>query len=223
MKKIFVFAVLAAMFCIGYSQDGNLKSKVYFRFGYSVPGWKYAGNDGKSDWNDGTKRVGGSFEVGHIYMINALKIAPGMRIGINVDYLSLAFNRFKFQDQNQNFVFAGSKIGPSFSYSPVKHLVFDAYFKFNPVWSAAAFIPSNIDNVDDRFYLGYMGLKYSAGLNVRYSLLIVGVEINPGIARNMKLWDNNNNNFSDVYLDNVNDNSHKFSVPAMNITIGMNF
>lgn len=223
MKKFLLLLVLVAVFGAGHAQDGNLKSKFYFRVGYSVPGWKYGGLDGKSDWMDGTKRAGGMLEAGNIFMINALKIAPGMRIGINVDYISVDYNMFKYMDNSQNFVFIGSKIGPSFSYSPVKRLVFDVYFKFNPVWLEGALMPPPTQLEDDQFYLGYMGFKYSAGLNVRYSVLMAGIEINPGNARNMRLFNKDEGGFTDVYLDNANDNSHKLPVPAFNVTLGLCF
>jgi hypothetical protein len=226
MRKFISVLVLSVLVFSAKAQDGNLKSQTYFRFGYSLPSWKYMGMEQKSDWASGVKRAGGVFELGSIYMLNSIKLAPGMRIGINVDYLSLGYNRFKFDElstyKSTNFMTFGSKIGPSFSYSPVKHLVIDACFKFNPVWAAANYTTSNNDLVDDQFYLGFMGIKYAIGLNVRYTLLMAGFEFNPGYLK-MKRYDSDQNEFVDEYYGNVNDNGKKTPAPAFNFTLGLSF
>jgi hypothetical protein len=227
MKKLTGIILLLAMVVAMNAQDGDLKKQTYFRFGFSLPSWKYVGNENRDDWGgDFTKRAGGIFEVGNIFILNSIKLSPGMRIGINVDYLSLVYNRFAFDNslylKSSNFMFFGSKIGPSFSYSPVQHLTFDAYFKFNPVWAAANYTALIDDTAGDNFYLGFMGIKYSVGLNVRYSLLMVGFEFNPGFAK-MKYFDDDAGEFTDVYYSNVNDNGKKTPVPAMNFTVGLSF
>jgi hypothetical protein len=225
MKKLYALFVLTALSAAMFAQDGNLKKQTYIRFGYSIPTWKYEGFDGKGDWPDEIKRSGASFEVGSIYMLNAIKIAPGMRLGINVDFLSLDYHRFyeKETKSSQNFVFVGSKIGPSFSYSPVKHLVFDTYFKFNPVWMNAYYLKAGDSGIEDDFALGYMGIKYSVGLNVRYSILMLGFEFNPGYGK-FRIYDKENNEFSDDYLGNEDDNdSKKTPVPGMKFTLGLSF
>jgi hypothetical protein len=220
-KSIAVFMMLATM-VVAYSQDGNLKKQTYFRFGLSSPTWKYFGNDDKSDWDSDVKKIGGIFEVGSIFMLNSIKIAPGMRLGINLDYLSVNYHRFKDTEDKStySFVYVGSKIGPSFSYSPVDRLVFDAYFKFHPVWIDAAFFAYNDELVEDDLFMGFMGLKYSVGLNVRYSVLMLGFEFNPGIAK-FRYYDTEENKLSDEYMENVNDNSKKIPVPGINFTLGL--
>lgn len=161
MKKALMILTLMAIVFAGYAQDGNLKKQTYFRIGLSSPSWKYFGMDGKSDWSDDTKRIGGLFEVGNIFMINSLKIAPDMRLGINVDYLSVNYHKFSNSENDfkMNFFFFGSKIGPSFSYSPVSKLVFDVYAKINPVWVAGSVFAYNDELNDDEFFLGFMGVK----------------------------------------------------------------
>ena len=190
-KAIAVIVALWVSFASVYSEIGDLKKQTYFRIGYSIPTWKYYGQDGKSDWSDETKRVGGIFEVGNIFILNSLKLAPGMRLGINVDYLSINFHRFHSSETNSgsdNMVFLGSKIGPSFSYCPVQRLVFDAYIKFNPVWVSGD-VNSRPEVIGgDRYYMGFLGVKYSFGLNIRYAILMAGIEINPGFVR-MKFFD----------------------------------
>ena len=224
MKNAIAIILLAVTSFAVYSQDGNLKKKTYFRIGLSIPTWKYYGIDGKSDWEDNIKRTGGIFEVGSIYMLNGIKIAPGMRIGINLDYLSLDYHRFSVSgsDIRNNFVYVGSKIGPSFSYSPVNKLVFDTYFKFNPVWVAGNLVSFHDDNIEDELFLGFMGIKYSVGLNVRYSLLMLGFEFNPGFAK-LRYYDTAENKLTDDYMGNDDDNGDKTPVPGFNITLGLSF
>jgi hypothetical protein len=186
-----------------------------------MPTWKYFGHDGKSDWSGGYKRMGGIFEFGSIFMLNSIKLAPGMRIGINVDYLSIDYHRFSSSslDQKYHFGYLGSKIGPSFSYSPVNRLVIDTYFKFNPVWVAGS---EWLLYDEDNFFLGFMGIKYSVGLNVRYSILMVGFEYNPGYAK-FRWYDKDNSELSDEYMGNGNDNGDKTPVPGMHFTLGLSF
>ncbi len=224
MKKVLISLLLLTIMFAVFSQDGNLKKQTYFRIGLSSPSWKYFGSDGKSDWNDNMKRIGGLFEMGNIFMLNSLKIAPDMRLGINVDYLSVNYHKFSESesDYNMNFFYFGSKIGPSFSYSPVSKLVFDVYAKINPVWVAGSVWAYHDDLIDDDFFMGFMGIKWSVGLNVRYSLLMLGFEFNPGYAK-FKYYDSEENEFTDEYLGNMNDNKDTTPVPAMNFTIGISF
>jgi hypothetical protein len=158
-------------------------------------------------------------------MINSLKLAPGMRLGINVDYLSINFHRFHSSETNSgndNMVFVGSNFGPSFSYCPVQRLVFDAYIKFNPVWVSGDVNSRPEVLGGDRYYMGFLGVKYSFGLNIRYAILMAGIEMNPGFVR-MKLFDEENSEFVDIYKGNANDNSNKTPVPGVNFTIGLSF
>lgn len=209
------------------AQDGKLKNQFYLRVGYSLPGWKYYGLDGKTDWSDAMyaspKRFGGAFELGSIFMLNSIPLMDGMRIGINVDYLSVAAHQFSFTgtDATTNFIFVGSKIGPSFSYSPVNRLVFDTYVKFNPAWAVLNY-QKYMGLEDDEFFGGFMGIKYSVGMNVRFSVLMMGVEFNPGAAK-LKHWNKDDNKFEDLYLGNVDDDGDKTPVPGLNFWLGLSF
>jgi hypothetical protein len=223
MKKIFVVLLAVLVTNTAFTQDGNLKKKTYIRFGMSIPTWKSFGNNNKSDFPDDTKRMGGIFEVGSIFMLNSIKIMDGMRIGINVDYLSIGLNKFTMAGNNfsNQFIYAGSKIGPSFSYSPVKHLVFDAFVKFNPVWIAGDYQNDKTDDTNNQLYIGYMGMKYSVGLNIRYSVLMLGFEFNPGYAK-LRYYDKDNHKLTNEYWLTSN-NSKKLPVPCLNMTLGLNF
>jgi len=167
MKKLYFVLVAAFIANLTYSQ-GDLENQFYIRFGPSVPSWKYFGSDGKKDFQDAfdddIKRGGAIFEMGSIFMLNGLKLADGMRIGINVDYLSLNFNRFKSKDAQSKMTtfFWGVKFGPSFSYSPVEKVVFDTYIKFNPVFLSTYFYaPYKADeDWDKEWAIGFSGQNY---------------------------------------------------------------
>lgn len=223
MKKLATIILLAVMLIPVYSQEGDLKKQTYFRLGLSFPTWKYYGWDDKSDWDTDTKRIGGVFEVGSIYMLNKIKIADGMRLGINVDYLSANYHLFRQTDANYGFhyIYLGSKIGPSFSYSPVDRLVFDAYFKLNPVWVAGGMALFDEEGIDDRVYMGFLGLKYSIGLNIRYSLFMLGFEFNPGSVK-FREYDDEEGKLTDNYLGNTNAGD-RTPVPGVNFTLGLSF
>lgn len=223
MKKLTLMMMLLAAGIVAFPQGGDLKKQTYFRLGFSIPSWKYRGYE-KDDWGSEFNRIGGIFEAGSIFMLNSIKLAPGMRIGINIDYLSVNYHRFGLQeeDASENFIYIGSKVGPSFSFCPVQRLVFDAYAKINPVWVAGGLMYYNSELFDDEVYLGFMGIRYSVGLNVRYSILMLGVEFNPGFAK-LRYWDPDEKELTDEYLGNANDNKDKTPVPGVNFTVGLSF
>ncbi len=223
MKKLVTIILLTVMLIPGYSQEGDLKKQNYFRLGLSFPTWKYYGWEDKNDWDTDTKRIGGVFEVGSIFMLNRIKIADGIRLGINVDYLSATYHLWRQTDADYGFhyMYLGSKVGPSFSYSPVNRLVFDAYFKLNPVWVAGALALFNEEGVDDRAYIGFLGLKYSIGFNVRYAIAMLGFEFNPGSIK-FREYDNTEGKLTHNYLGNTNAGD-RTPVPGVNFTVGLSF
>ena len=73
--------------------------------------------------------------------------------------------------------------------------------------------------MDDADYYTKSGaLGFSTGLNVRYSILMIGFEYNtisPGLE---------NRDHPGVYLGNVNDiGSDKSPLPSVNFTLGLSF
>jgi hypothetical protein len=119
--------------------------------------------------------------------------------------------------------FVGSKIGPSFSFCPVQRLTLDAYFKLNPIWvSGYAQISQSDEDIDNEIYMGFFGLKYSIGMNVRYTILMLGFEFNPGFAR-LRYYDKDQNKLTKEFMGNVNDNKERTPVPAINFTVGVSF
>jgi hypothetical protein len=227
MKRACLLFLVSILSMSVFAQEGNLKSQFYFRLGTSIPSWESYGAANKATWSD-TKRFGAEIEMGSIFMLNAIHLAKGMRIGINVDYISLNYHEFEVNRNSEltkyTFIdgYLGTKIGPSFSYSPVKHLVFDIYGKINPVWIGLANSHSDASDFDQT-YLGYMGIKYSFGFNIRFAALITGFEYNPG---SMKFKDTSSDGTGSTILGNYmqfpND-SEKSNIPSYNITIGFSF
>jgi hypothetical protein len=232
MKRILFLPLILIFLVPGVTfsqEDGDLENQFYFRFGASIPSWKYRGLEGKDKYADDIKRGGGIFEMGSIFMLNSLKLAKGMRIGINVDYLSLNFNRFKSKDHENKFTtfFWGLKVGPSFSYSPVKKITFDTYIKFNPVWlSTAVYAPyksSASPKPDPEIYIDFFAPKLSVGLNVRLAAFMLGFEYNPGLMK-YKYYDQDQEELVDHYIGRNDDvGSDKTPTPCYNATLGFSF
>lgn len=222
--KIFTLIILAAIVSISaYSQDfvsGDLDKKFYLRGGLSTPTWTYYGFKNANILKDtlgAESRTGANFEIGAIFMLNGIDVGPGLRFGINVDFLSLKSQIFRLQggDNIYNF-FIGSKIGPSFSYGLTKAITFDVFAKINPVWAGAVYKNhQDFDNGVDVYY-SYTQLMYSFGLNVRISVLIVGFEYEIG---GLKLKNQNGDywpNYSDV-------KNKRTPMSGFNVTVGLNF
>jgi len=219
MKKIFIIiVVLGISFPIFAQDDIGLENSFYFRFGYSQPTNAYFGVDESSFWDD-TKRVGGMFELGSIFMINSLPIADGLRLGINVDYIDITFHQFEytFADLFLRTLKISSKVGPSLSYSPVEHLVFDVYFKAKIPWVGGIWVDDTSPLNDDYGFVGYMGFGYSTGFNVRYRALMIGFEYTKD---SMKLEDIDE---VEGYFGNFSDDGDKTPMSCFNFTLGLSF
>lgn len=197
----------------------GLENQFYFRFGVSYPTNSYFGVDDYSTWDE-FGRIGGVLEFGSIFMLNSLPLADGLRLGINVDYADLSYHQFSstIDDSAIGIFKISSKVGPSISYSPVTDLVFDAYAKFKIAWVAGMAFTASDGTVEDDGYAGTLGAGYAAGVNIRYSFLMLGFEFNKD---SMKLANTNN---SDEYFGNVSDyNSDETPMPCYNLTLGFCF
>jgi hypothetical protein len=219
MKKILIIIFAMSMAFGTYSQDNRgLDNQFYFRLGYSKPANSYLGAD-KDYWQD-ISRSGWMFELGSIFMINNLALADGLRLGVNVDYIDISYHQFKYDinDLAVRFVKLSSKVGPSLSYNPVSKLVFDVYLKAKIPWVAGLWVDEPDLNIEDEeVYSGAMGFGYSAGFNVRYSILIIGFEFT---SDNMKL---NNVDDSEDYLGNIGEEGDKSKLANFNFTVGLSF
>jgi len=217
MKKLFILFSFVVLTSTVFGQKPD--NEFYFRVGYSSPSWKQYGM-AKSDWNTFTEKTGGTFEVGSIFMINALPPAENMALGINVDYLYFTYSNFSdivSQYDNLATIRAGSKIGPSFTFCPVKRMALDVYVKADINW--ASFSTLYYDKIDDGddYYLGYGAVGLSTGFNFRYSVLMFGIEYN---TINTK---QESDDYPGEYLGNNKDNSNKTPLSCLNFTVGLCF
>jgi len=228
MKKLFVVFVMM-VFTAGIYAQGDLDNAFYFRMGYSQPLSSYWGVDDKTMWDDyEMTRRGFNFELGQIFYFNSLKMADGLRLGLNADYLSFYYHGIKsdeFDVKMGNILF-GAKIGPCLSYSPVDKLVFDTYIKFNPVW-VSSLILSEEDLDENDVFLGFMGVGYSFGLNFRYSILMIGLDFNKSWNKLQYLDDEDGLQSDDTWgnmgEDSGDDDKEYTPMPSFNITIGLAF
>lgn len=211
MKKLIAFLFLACFATSSFTQStGDLENQFYIRLGLSQPTKSYFDIDNRSEWND-ISRIGGGFELGSIYMFNSLPLADGLRIGLNVDYLEFTYHHFKFTSYDYNWsqdasnyihvLKLTSNIGPSISYSPVTDLVLDAFVKIKSSWFG--YINDYIE-FDHSDYLGYFGIGYKIGFNVRYRILMAGFEFS---TDKMKF----------------EDDDEATSLPCFNVTFGLSF
>ncbi|MBN2523371.1 MAG: hypothetical protein JXB24_08835 [Bacteroidales bacterium] len=227
MKKLFVVTVIM-VFAAGLYAQGDLDNAFYFRMGYSKPTKTYWGVDDKSMWDDyDVKRNGFVFELGQMFYFNSLKMADGLRLGLNADYISFYYHGIKAEDSDDKLghILFGSKIGPVLSYSPVDKLVFDGYVKLNPVWVSS--IVEQYEEEDNDVWLGFMGVGYSFGFNVRYSILMVGFDFNRSWNK-LQYLDEDDGLESDItwgnWGDDDGDEDKDYTpMPSFNITIGLAF
>jgi len=220
MKK-FIVLVSALLIAASASAQKSFDNEFYFRFGYSNPSWKQLGAD-KDDWVDGWKKKGFTGEIGTIFMLNKVLNSDKMALGIDVDYLTFYWHQFTNDQAGSSVDLAtlrvGSKVGPSFTFTPAKRLAFDIYVKADISWvTATAIVRDN--NSDDALGFGKVfAVGFSTGFNVRYSVLMIGFEFN---TISPKLEDVDN---PGEYLGNFNDSSSdKTPLPSMSFTIGLSF
>lgn len=225
MKKTITLLIFTVLFNFtNFAQDyasGDLNKRIYVRGGLSTPVWQYYGFQDANALKDGLdveSRIGGIFEVGTIYMLNSINVGNHMRFGINVDFISIKVQMF---NKPNNFKiyngFAGSKIGPSFTYAPSRAIAIDAFFKLNPVWAGAIFNNGeDYENGKDAYY-GYVQMMYSAGINVKLAFVMLGFEYDFG---GLKL----KNNDEGAYWPNLSDlNSKRTPMHGFNVTLGFCF
>lgn len=205
----------------------ELDSPIYFRFGFSNPSWNYFGQ-GKDYWMDGTKRFGGNFEAGTIFLIKSAIPDKKMAIGIDATFVYANINNFHVGDEsgdvNLGIYRVGSKLGPSFTISPMEKMAFDVYVKADIAWATVlAPYEDKLDDGDD-YFMDYLPVGLSTGLNFRYGLLMLGVEYNT-ISAELESDDNRGTYWQEGmnFINGDDDGSKKSKMPNLNFTIGMCF
>ena len=225
MKRIYIIVLVFFIISASFAQENKgLDNRFYFRFGYSKPSNNYAGWS-NSPFLDYLSRTGGVFELGSIFILNNLDLGDGLRLGINVDYLELVYHQFVYEDNFEEIVLhtgqLSSKVGPSLSYNPVSKLVFDVFFKAKIPWIGGAYISAPEDpDLDEESFQGAVGFGFSTGLNIRFSVLILGFDYS---SSSIKL---ENREESGEYLGNFfdpSDSGDKTKTGFFNFTVGLNF
>ncbi|MDX1284651.1 MAG: hypothetical protein R3182_06555 [Draconibacterium sp.] len=226
MKKLSVIFVFVFIALTSMGQD--LDNKFYFRFAYSNPSWETFGI-GKGNWGDDISRYGGKFEFGNIFQIPTALAQNDMAIGINVDYLYVNYNNFvndlPGDDYNITLYRIGTKLGPSFTYSPNDEIALDIYAKADAAWGAAA-VPffDRIGDADD-YFMDYVSLGFSTGINFRYNVFLLGFEFNT-ISPKLESDDYDGTYMQDhigLFVDGNGDDGHKSKLPTANFSIGFIF
>ncbi len=224
MNRIIILTCALTISFTMFSQDyesGDLNKKSYVRAGLSTPTWQYYGFNNANDLKEGLNaesRIGGIFEIGTIFMLNGINVGDHMRFGINADFVSFKTQVFnKPGSENIYNFFVGSKVGPSFTYAVSKTIAFDVFAKLNPVWAAAIYNNhQNFDNGLDMYY-GYVQMMYSAGINVKLAIVMIGFEYDFG---SLKL----KNNKEGDYWPNFSDpDSKRTPMHGFNVTFGFCF
>lgn len=220
MKRTSLTILAAAIAISTLAQNaGDLENQFYFRFGYSNPTNSYFGIDDDAYW-DMVSKLGGTFELGSIFMINSAALADGLRLGINVDYAEFSYNQLKepapLSTYYTGLVKLSSKVGPSLSYSPASNLVFDLFVKAKIPWIAGIVTWTEDDGVDDGYIAG-PGIGIATGLNIRYRFLMVGFEFN---SDRMKFEAVNDEG---TYFGNYQGDSDLTPMPSLSFTFGFSF
>lgn len=222
MKKLYTLVFLALFSSASLAQD--LTNQFYFRIGYSSPSWGQYGMKEKF-WKEMSydNRIGATFEMGNIFMLKNILKSPNASFGINADYLYITYGNFSGRwqelnkDQNVGSLRIGSKVGPSFTISPMDKMAIDIYAKADIAWGSVAVMYENEPSDADDYFTGYGTLGFSTGLNFRYGLLILGFEFNT-ISPKLESDD-----YPGEYWGNVDDEGDKTDLPCMNFTIGISF
>jgi len=227
MKKIAILFTLVLIVTATYAQR-DYDNEFYFRFGYSNPSWQTYGMN-ESDWENGFSKRGAMFEIGTIFMLNFIQMPDNIRLGINVDYLTIYGHQF----YNKNYSFengmnsirfdvinfrVGSKVGPSFTFSPSKKVAFDFYVKANIAWLTETALIYDEDIEDSDWYQSIGAVGLSTGANIRLGIVMLGFEYNT-ISPKLEYED-----VSGEYLGDANDpDSDKSTLPSVNFSIGLSF
>ncbi len=197
MKKIiFTITTVLLLLNTAIAQDA-LSNKFYFRYAISSPMDGYY-NYGDWEIEDFTNKKGGAIEFGSIFYLNSLDLGSKAKLGIDVNYFSASKHTLGMENieidldfglggggsvsisfPDYKFYNFGSKVGLLFSYNIWDKLNADVYAKANPIWANIAIM----DYKDDSpltYHTGFVGFKYSFGLNVRYDFIMLGAELNMG-------------------------------------------
>lgn len=198
--------------------SGDLESKFYFRFAYSQASNTYLGVDDMEFWDE-FSRVGGTFELGNLFMLNGIPMADGLRLGINVDFAEFSYHQLTRSDVVSDFHVSlakvASKVGPSLSFSPVSNLVFDVFVKAKIPW-VGGLVLWTPDDVEE-WFLATPAIGVATGFNIRYNFIMFGFEFN---TDRMKF---ESQDYPGEYFGSLSESGDKTPMPSFSFSLGFCF
>jgi hypothetical protein len=245
MKKIIFTVSVVVLFCNSVFAQDNISNKFYFRYALSNP---TKNNFEYNSWSDNlTTKKGGAIEFGSIVYFKFIKLGSKSKLGMDITYLSASKHKMGFDpdknidinldvnlggdginiDENItasifypqiSFYNIGSKLGPIYTYNIWNKLNVDVFAKVNPIWiNAAIYDYQNEEPL--KYFKGFMGLKYSFGMNVRYDFIMLGAELNLGKLKYQSVDDN------DIYVFNnlLIPQSKETNSACFNLSLGFCF
>jgi hypothetical protein len=220
------------------SEDkGVFDNAFYLRAGFSIPvglfGQKpslntpilaiYNGEDGMG------AVTGGTMEMGTIFYLRNIPLQDQFKVGIDVSWLDISWNNLDWgikdpaimrENSSIPYIFIGSKIGPVFSYNVIDELIIDAYYKLNPVLYVGGMVDF-YDSDGTNYYTetdGGFGLRNALGINARYNMLMLGLELNMGTMSNYVYASTEGNGNSQS-----NNGSVETPMKTVRLTFGLKF
>ena len=170
MKKLLLLSLVtlfaATTFAQSKSNNGIFHNTTYVHVGYGFPGGTFK--------SEGLVTAAAQFECGTMFYLNFKSLPEKLRLGIDVDYLSLSgmANKDSLSKSNKSVSYftAGIKLGPCVSYNFGGDFIGDAYFKVYP----HKFITGQKDVVYTAPTQTQFGTSF--GLNLRWKALMLGCE-----------------------------------------------
>jgi len=198
--------------------QGKLDNKFYVRVGYSHPTWEPVERF-EGDWTGGYDKYGALFDIGTVFMFNSILAQDNMSLGLDINYLSTYWHRFKNSQSNLDVhnLRASSKIGPSFTYVFENDIAFDLYVKAEIAWATGTAYIYNEDVEEDDVFTNFGTFGIATGFNIRIQKLILGLEYN-SVSPKLE-----NEEHKGEFLGNTDDNSDKSPKPAINFSVGLCF
>ncbi|MBN2648409.1 MAG: hypothetical protein JXR50_01565 [Prolixibacteraceae bacterium] len=245
MKKIIYTLIVITLFFSSTRAQETFQNKFYFRYAISTPTNDYF-DYGNWYFDDYSYKKGGAIEIGSIFYLSSIDLGNQLKLGFDINYLSASKHTIDanlpidlgggggfldllptFSLPKTMFYNIGSKAGIILSYNPWDKLIIDINAKANPIWVNAAVVDFKYDKLN--YFKGFMGLKYSFGMNLRYDCFMLGTELNLGKLKYQSVDDKDSyigkSLFPPIDEETLEylDQDKETNSPAFNISIGFCF
>jgi len=142
--------------------------------------------------NGANYAFGITYELGNMFYFNKLNIHPHLKAGCLITYYNFSMifteNEDEWGSDKEVDLFLGFKLGPLFSYTLSEKSILDMYFQVAPSLSQ---INSPVFG-EGSSSIGSLSFRNAFGVNVSYSVFMLGAEYNFG-----SVWNNENGNSTD--------------------------